>query len=131
MLSQDYASAKVVFANSKIGRLRLPKKKTYRTLSIAQYLRDQGKAFEWFTKNSISIDLPVKDSSERKRTMFITGSLTCYKIRIDIWSFVNGGDFTYHEFTENHGRALVFHLVAKGFLPNSYLPTLSPFPYAD
>lgn len=108
-------------------RLKLPKQRLYRTNSIARELRNLGKPFQWFTKNSITLELPLANNTERKRTLFITGSLTCYKIRIDVWSYVSGGDFTYREYSETTGRSLLYRLVAEGTLNDSYLPSIPPY----
>ena len=111
-------------------RIKVPKKRLYRTNSIALELRNLGKRFDWFTKNSISIPLELKSNTERKRSLFITGSLTCYKVRVDVWNYVTGGDFNYYEFIENNGRSLLYRLVALDILDNSYLPSIPPYQQA-
>lgn len=107
--------------NDKV-RLKLPKKRLYRTNSIANELRKLGKPFQWFTKNSISIDIPKQFKNEQHRTMFITGSVSCYKVRIDVWYYTNSGDFQYIELPCNSGRSLLFELVHITALDSSYLP---------
>lgn len=107
--------------------LKLPRKRLYRTLSIAKELRNQGKAFEWFTKNSIVIHVPTENPSQLKKTVFITGSLTCYKVRVDLWQWVNKGDFFYFEVIENNGRSLLFRLVEMDILYVDYLPSVSNY----
>ena len=124
-------SSTVIKESIRIGfAINHPKKRLYRTNSIAHELRNLGKRFDWFTKNSISIPLEPKNNLERKRTIFITGSLTCYKVRVDIWHYVTGGDFNYYEFIENNGRSLLYRLVALGILDNSYLPSIPPYQQA-
>ena len=107
--------------NDKV-RLKLPKKRLYRTNSIANELCKLGKPFEWFTKNSISMEIPKRWKNEQKRTMFITGSLNCYKIRIDVWYYTNQGDFQYIELPCSSGHSLLFELVKITALDSSYLP---------
>ena len=124
-------SSTVIKESIRIGfTMKQPKKRLYRTNSIAHELRNVGKRFDWFTKNSISIPLEPKTNNERKRTLFITGSLTCYKVRVDVWNYVTGGDFNYYEFVENNGRSLLYRLVALGILDSSYLPGISPYQQA-
>lgn len=110
-------------------RLKLPKARLYRTNSIAKELRSQGIAFEWFNKNCIVVYLPTKDNSERQRTLTISGALTCYKIRVDVWSFVTGGTFTYYELILPTGQALIFKLVSMGIAPIDWLPLPVPPTY--
>jgi hypothetical protein len=113
--------ALAVAFNDKV-RLKLPKKRLYRTNSIANELRKLGKPFEWFTKNSISLEIPKRFRNEQKRTLFITGSLNCYKIRIDVWYYTNQGDFQYIELPCSTGHSLLFELVKITALDPSYLP---------
>ena len=104
-------------------RLKLPKARLYRTNSIAKELRNEGVAFEWFNKNCIVVTLPTKDNSERQRTLTVSGCLTCYKVRVDVWSYMSGGSFTYYELILPTGRALLFRLVAMGLAPIDWLPS--------
>jgi hypothetical protein len=111
--------------NPRLNRLNpLPKKRLWRTNNLAKTLREQGKAFQWFTKNSITFDIPVM-APLRKKSVFITGSLTCYKVRVDTWSFITGGSFSYREFEFTNGNALLWNLVYEDILPNDYLPKTS------
>jgi hypothetical protein len=121
MLSKESDLATVRVLSTK-HNLKLPKKKLYRTLSIARELRDQGKAFDWFTKNSISIHVPTESPSQLRKVVFITGSLTCYKVRVDLWQFVNNGDFFYFEIIAGNGKQLLYRLVEMDVLDHNYLP---------
>jgi len=107
--------------NDKV-RMKLPKKRLYRTNSIANELRNIGKPFEWFTKNSIVIHPQTESPSQLRKTVFITGSLTCFKVRVDLWKFVNNGDFFYFEIIAPNGRALLYRLVDMDILDHNYLP---------
>lgn len=114
-------TAQAVHFNNKV-RLKLPKARLYRTNSIAKELRNQGIRFEWFTKNSIMVSLPLKNNSESRRALYITGSVTLYKVRVDVWSHTRGGSFTYHEIKANDGATLIWKLVQSGLAPIDWLP---------
>lgn len=98
--------------------------KTFRTLMLENYLKSQNLQFDRLNDNCLILIFEC-------RTVHIAGSLACYKVRVDLWNKVDGGDFYYGEYEEQYPRALMFRLVAMNVLPASFLPTLSPFPYAD
>ncbi len=103
---------------------RSPKRRLFRTNNIAHELRKLGKPFEWFTKNSIVLRLPKDDCIFRKRALFITGSLTCYKIRLDEQRLISEGDFKLWELPDVTGRSLLLSLVRMGLLDESYRPEI-------
>jgi hypothetical protein len=119
-------STQAINFNDKI-RLKLPRKRLYRTNSIAKEFRDRGFYFEWFSKNSISFEIPKKELRESKRVVYLTGSLVCYKVRVDVWYFANDHAFQYYEIIEPHGRALLFTLCELDILPSSFLPSITPY----
>jgi len=122
---QDHAAGYELTAKH---RLKIyPKRKLYRTLSLARELRAIGKPFEFFTKNTIAFDLERRENNEYKRRIYIVGSLTCYKVRIDIWKCLESGDFTYTEYPEVTGHQLLNKLVALGVLPYDFVPDLPPY----
>jgi hypothetical protein len=123
---KETADAIVIASISKL-RVRQPKQRLYRTLSIAKELRNQGKLFEWFSKNSIVIHVPTECPSQLKKTVYIAGSLTCYKVRVDLWKLVNNGDFYQFDIIENSGRSLLFRLVEMDIIPIDYLPQVSNY----
>ncbi len=95
--------------------------RTWRSANLAKELKHNGIKYQWFNKNTILIEIPVK-VPERRRNVLITGSLTCYKVRIDHWSYITGGSFTYHEIEAVTGNNLLWELVSMDLLPKSYLP---------
>jgi len=98
--------------------------KTFRTQLLEKYLQAQDLKFERLNDNCIILIFECK-------TVHIAGALSCYKVRVDLWNKVDGGDFYYGEYEDQYPRQLIFRLVANNVLPAFYLPSLSPFPYAD
>jgi len=98
--------------------------KTFRTLLLEKYLNSENHDFQYLNDNCLII-------LQECKTVYLAGSLSCYKVRVDLWNKVDGGDFYYGEYEEQTPRALIFRLVAMNVLPAYFLPSLSPYPYAD
>lgn len=122
MLNAHVSTSTAIYA--KVRPRKNKDSKTYRTLSLARYLRDQGLPFDWSYNNTIA--LKDVDSGEWppawKMNIYITGTLTCYRVRVDYWKAVSGGDFFIREYSQTSGVFLIVELIKDKILPAAYMP---------
>jgi len=108
---------------------KLPKfpkrKKLFRTLSLARELRNLQKEFFYFHENAIAIEI-FFGGAFKKRTVCIVANDSCYRVRVDTWTFdKSGGHFYYKEIEQPTGNHLLWELVSLEVLDASFLPKIT------